>query len=223
MRTTLHLVSASDYLAYAGIYRQSRIAELQRQLAALGEDADFAEDGVRLAAFARSSRASRPELLALLGRPKLRIEERRRGSSGTGSPPMPGSSTALRRRSGASTRPAARSFPREPGSARTARTGDAAAANLVRRYLAALRAGEPPGHRAVDGPTARSARRPGLERLELRRFRDELGRELFDLPRAPAPPADTPCARAAPPAVRQPRAEPRRSAPRRRGRAPRRR
>jgi hypothetical protein len=34
--------------------------------------------------------------------------------------------------------------------------------------------------------------RPGLERIELRRFRDERGRVLLDLPRAPLPDGDTP-------------------------------
>jgi hypothetical protein len=33
---------------------------------------------------------------------------------------------------------------------------------------------------------------PAFERLALRRFRDEAGRELLDLPRAPLPPAEAP-------------------------------
>ena len=33
---------------------------------------------------------------------------------------------------------------------------------------------------------------PALERLSLRRFRDEAGGELLDLPRAPLPHAETP-------------------------------
>jgi Winged helix DNA-binding domain len=70
---------------------------------------------------------------------------------------------------------------------------DAATARLVRRHLAAF------------GPAriADACRWSGLavvrisrviDRLapELRRFRDEQGRELFDLRRAPLPPADTP-------------------------------
>jgi hypothetical protein len=39
-----------------------------------------------------------------------------------------------------------------------------------------------------------SAVRAGLARLRLRRFRDEQGRELVDLPRGPLPPAGTPAA-----------------------------
>ncbi len=37
-----------------------------------------------------------------------------------------------------------------------------------------------------------TALRPVLERIELRRFRDEQGKELLDLPRAPLPDPDTP-------------------------------
>ncbi len=68
----------------------------------------------------------------------------------------------------------------------------AAAEHLIRSYLAAF------------GPATRqdAAQWAGLqrigplteavERMELRRFRDEQGRALYDLPRAPLPPADTP-------------------------------
>jgi DNA glycosylase AlkZ-like len=68
---------------------------------------------------------------------------------------------------------------------------DQALDHLIRRYLTAF------------GPTAKkdiadwamlsvSEVDRGLERIELRRFRDETGRELLDLPRAPIPDADAP-------------------------------
>jgi hypothetical protein len=69
---------------------------------------------------------------------------------------------------------------------------EAARVDVVRRYLAAFgpaaRAdlADWSGMRVADFATA-------LEALEpLRRFRDERGRELLDLPRAPLPAADTP-------------------------------
>ena len=68
----------------------------------------------------------------------------------------------------------------------------AARAGLVRRYLAAFgpstRAdiADWSGLRVADFAEALDALEP------LRRFRDESGRELLDLPRAPLPPADTP-------------------------------
>jgi hypothetical protein len=68
----------------------------------------------------------------------------------------------------------------------------AARVELVRRYLGAFG----PATRAdiSDWSGLRVADvAPALEQLEpLRRFRDENGRELLDLPRAPLPPADTP-------------------------------
>jgi hypothetical protein len=62
---------------------------------------------------------------------------------------------------------------------------------LVRRYLAAFgpaRAADIQGWAAIGLPRIEAV----LERLELRRFRDEQGRELVDLPRAPLPDPETP-------------------------------
>ena len=70
-------------------------------------------------------------------------------------------------------------------------SGDAAVAHLVRRYLAAFGPGDPRADIAQWTGMASRVVDQGLARLELRRFRDERGRELFDLPRAPLPPADT--------------------------------
>jgi hypothetical protein len=62
---------------------------------------------------------------------------------------------------------------------------------LVRRYLAAF--GPAPNTDIADwAMLSVKDVELGLERLKLRRFRDENGKELLDLPRAPLPPADTP-------------------------------
>lgn len=62
---------------------------------------------------------------------------------------------------------------------------------VVRRYLGAFG----PGSRkdiATWAGLAPSTLAPAIDRLKLRRFRDERGDELLDLPRAPLPSADTP-------------------------------
>jgi hypothetical protein len=67
-----------------------------------------------------------------------------------------------------------------------------ARAEIIRRYLAAF---GPASRQDIDAwSMLRMAQiRPALERLEpLRRFRDEQGRQLLDVPRAPLPDADTP-------------------------------
>jgi transposase-like protein len=190
MRTTLHLVTARDYLAFAGLYRESRIRELERQLATLGEEADFAAEGERLAAFAAERRRTRPELLALLQRPKLRIEERSPWLTWYGIVAYAGlvngpESSLWRSHTGGGTYVPARTW-----LGADAASGDAAAGSLVRRYLAAF---GPSSRADVARWTgfARSVVDRGLAQLELRQFRDEHDRELYDLPRAPLPRADT--------------------------------
>jgi hypothetical protein len=190
MRTTLHLVSAADFLAYGGIYRERRISELERQLRALGETADFAEEGDRLAALAAERPRTRPELLAALGRPKLRIEDRSPWlvwyglSAHAGLLNAPSSSVWRSHTSGGEFVPATAWLGRNGAS------GDAAVAYLVRRYLAAFGPATRSDIRQWTGLTSATLDK-GVERLVLRRFVDELGRDLYDLPRAPLPPADT--------------------------------
>jgi Winged helix DNA-binding domain len=190
MRTTLHIVSSADYLAYAGIYRERRIAELQRQLEALGEKEDFEKDGDRLAALAAEQPRTRPELLTALGRPKLRIEDRSPWlvwyglSAHAGLVNGPSSSTWRAHTSGGTFVPAVTWLGRDGAS------GGAAVAHLARRYLAAF---GPASRRDIAQWTGLplAVLDGGIERLVLRRFADEHGRDLYDLPRAPLPPGDT--------------------------------
>jgi DNA glycosylase AlkZ-like len=63
--------------------------------------------------------------------------------------------------------------------------------HLVRRYLGAFGPAPPRDIANWAGISVR-ALAGALERLPLRRFRDEAGRELVDVPRAPLPPAAAP-------------------------------
>ncbi len=73
------------------------------------------------------------------------------------------------------------------------RPADLAAAreHLVRRYLGGFGPASAKDVASFCGWTVGAAREV-LTRLPLRRFRDEAGGELLDLPRAPLPPPDTP-------------------------------
>lgn len=70
-------------------------------------------------------------------------------------------------------------------------TADEGLDHLVRRYLSGF---GPASLKDVASWAGLSAARlaPAVERLQLRRFRDESGGDLLDLPRAPLPAADTP-------------------------------
>jgi hypothetical protein len=191
MRRTLHLVTARDYLAYGGIYRASLMRELERQLNAAGESVDLAEKGERLGELAAQRPRKRPELLALLELPKLSVQERSPWLVWYGLSAYAGlvngpESSVWRSHTSGTTFVSARTWLGEDGAA-----GDAIAAHLVRSYLAAFG----PASRADVAQwtgMARSVVGRGLEQLQLRRFRDEHDRELYDLPRAPLPAGDVP-------------------------------
>ncbi|MBA3433814.1 MAG: winged helix DNA-binding domain-containing protein [Actinobacteria bacterium] len=67
---------------------------------------------------------------------------------------------------------------------------DDALDHLVRRYLAAFGPASPSDLAGWAGMKTRDVA-PALERLRLRRFRDERGKELLDLQRAPLPSPET--------------------------------
>jgi DNA glycosylase AlkZ-like len=67
---------------------------------------------------------------------------------------------------------------------------DEGAERLVRRYLAAFGPATQDDLVRFAGVRVGDVR-PGLDRVDLRRFRDERGRVLLDLPRAPLPDGDT--------------------------------
>ena len=69
-------------------------------------------------------------------------------------------------------------------------TREEGAVYLVRSYLAAFGPATQDDLLRFAGVRVDDVR-PGLERLELRRFRDEKGRVLLDLPRAPVPDGET--------------------------------
>ena len=68
---------------------------------------------------------------------------------------------------------------------------DDALDHLVRRYLAGFGPAARPEIAQWAGVNVREIA-PALERLKLRGFRDEQGKELLDLPRAPLPDPETP-------------------------------
>jgi hypothetical protein len=193
MRGTLHLVSAEDYLGLAAALQPS-LEVLWRRYATDADRADYAELVAATLEFASEPRTG-PELRDFIAElcgaepnaaenvwwrirmnaPLLRLPPD--GVWGGGSRVWIGTAASW--------------LGRRPD-------GDSEAATrlLVRRYLAAFgpaRVADACQWSGLPAPRVRAA----LDRLEpqLRRFRDEQGRELVDLRRALLPPADT----AAPP------------------------
>lgn len=189
MRATLHIVTARDYLAYAGLLLRRRVAWAEKELARHPGDTHVERLVDELLAHAGERPRTRPELLELLGQPKLVVDERRpwlvwhllaaRAELVHG----PSSSRWKKNTAGGTFVPAATWLGSEGG-------GDGAAPHLVRRYLAAFGPATRADVAEWTGLTI-GMLEPAFAQLELRRFHDERGRELLDLRRAPLPPASS--------------------------------
>jgi hypothetical protein len=188
MRSTLHVVSAQDYLAFAGLVRAARLGGLRRQSErdGIAKEVDRLLPG--LLEHVAAEPRSRPELLAYLGLPKLTIEDRRpwqvwhRLAAEAELVHSPESSAWRRHTAGGKFMTAEAWLDGHGG------TGDNAARRLVARYLAAFGPASKADAAQWTGLPL-SALEPGFHGL--RTFRDERGRELLDVPRAPLPPAST--------------------------------
>jgi hypothetical protein len=177
MRATIHLVSKRDYWPFAVAIRDPRRRWWERVHP--NRPPDMPAAARRLRRFLSDGPRRRKEIEAFLGRER---------ALGVGAyldlVRVPPSGTWEQRR-------ADLYATAEDWVGPESVAADVARINLVRRYLAAFGpaprtdiadwAGIPVGE--IDS---------ALGRLKLRRFRDENGKELLDLPRAPLPDADTP-------------------------------
>jgi hypothetical protein len=189
MRTTLHHVSARDYLAYAGLILSQRAAWAERQLAGQVDDDQIARLVAEVKRHAAERPRTRPQLLDLLGQPRLVPDERRPWLVwyllAARVPLVHGPSSSVWRKNTAG----GTFVPASDWLGGAGATGKPAAEHLVRRYLAAFG----PSTRADLGQWSGlplGTLEEGLAALTLRRYRDEEGRILLDLPRAPLPPPD---------------------------------
>ena len=174
MRTTIHLVSARDYWPFAlGIRRSRREWWLRLQKGAM-DDATMR----RRAAHVRRLLESGP-------RPAKELEQQASGYFGLWLDlvRVPPSGTWERRRADLYATAEAWLGPSDVSEAEGME-------HLVRRYLGGFGPAPPADIATWAGiPAARLAET--LRAMTLRRFRDEAGRELLDLPRAPLPDAAT--------------------------------
>ena len=180
MRATMHLVSARDYAWFDASVRETRTLVRVR-----GRKPPPPSVVERALALTRERPHTRPELMRALGyEPRTQDPDELREFSWV---------VALARleqtpdaafwtfRGSPLLQPAEHELPphRE------------AAAHLIRRYLAAFGPATRADVSAWSGVPIRDLA-PGLETLRLRTFRDERGRELLDLPRAPLAGGDVP-------------------------------
>ena len=166
MRATIHLVSTRDYLHFHPALADAIRRKYKRPH----------EDTAELEANAARFAAAAQERVPVVGAPRAR----RAGVVVPHAPALP--PRARRRglrRGGCLARPAVRDRRRRASRGSSGATSP--------RGAPRPRPTPPPG------PGCRSSElRDALERVGTRRFRDEQGRQLYDLPRAPLPDPDTP-------------------------------
>jgi len=173
MRETIHLVSRRDYpLLAAGIQRSGQ--EWRLRVDKSTDDQEVAAAARKLARHLRGRTISRKELGAFPGGVGHWVNLVRVPPCGTWE------------QRGAHTYGLASEWvgPLEASE-------DDGIEHLARRYLGAF---GPAGPKDIASWSKISPKRlaPVLERMQLRRFRDEAGTELLDLPRAPLPDSGTP-------------------------------
>jgi hypothetical protein len=180
MRATMHLVSARDYAFFDACVREARTLVRVR-----GTEPPPPRVVKRALDLTRERPHTRPELMRALGYdPRTQDPDELREFSWV---------IALARleqtpeaafwsfRGSPLLKPAEHELPPRPE----------AAAYLIRRYLAAFGPATRADVSAWSGVPIRDLA-PGFESLRLRPFRDESGRELLDLPRAPLANGDAP-------------------------------
>jgi hypothetical protein len=181
MRSTIHLVSARDYWSCAIAIRHTRREWWLKSHKGGPTAREMADAAKRLRRRLRDGPLRRAEVDELVGE----------GAVGVGGVGMwldlvrvPPSGTWERRR--ADLYASAEDWLGSPDV-----TPDAAREHLVRRYLSGF--GPASRNDIADwaGLTPKEVA-AALGRMRVRRFRDEAGTELVDLPRAPIPDADTP-------------------------------
>jgi hypothetical protein len=178
MRATIHVVSRRDYWPFAVAIRQPQREWLVRARKLQGREPELAGIAADVEGALSAGPLRQEELDALTARrwhdagPWLELVR------------VPPSGTWEKRRANLFQTAATWVGPEEVDE-------DAALAHLVRRYLAAFGPATRDDIARWAGTKARAIL-PALERLRLRRFRDETGGELLDLPRAPLPDPETP-------------------------------
>jgi Winged helix DNA-binding domain len=181
MRQTIHLVSARDWWPLAVAVREARRESWLRSHRGGPDAREMASAARRLRARIADGPMPRAEVDELVGHGAV-------GVNGVGLwldlVRVPPSGTWERRR--ADLYAAAEDW---LGPEAVERAD--AVEHLVRRYLAGF-GPAPAGDIADWGGLGVKELAPALERMPLRRFRDEQGAELLDLPRAPLPDPDTP-------------------------------